>query len=329
MDRHGNAYSQDYLNQSDLSNRMASMGIGNGAPTSNLNQSNAPPSFHSHGLEVRGPGYAGNGGMPGNPLPVSAYEYMNEKSYPTPPQRFPQHQMNPMNPRGAPRSFVNGQSNIHQIRGNSGTSSPPQFVGSFDGGAGGSPGNVPPSKSTTLFVGDLSVLCDEEKLFDLFHTFGKIESIQLKKSDIDHQRAHLSYGFIKFFTHEAAATALDQLNGMPYLGRNLRVGWADDHPANHYAHTKPVINTVPPKKNNPTAQIHVTFVSKNVHQPISELDLRNIFERFGNVVDVAIKKSVFNKVSHSLSLFPLRLSFSFVHSRNWGFNLVMVLFIFH
>eukprot|EP01040_Poterioochromonas_malhamensis_P006834 gene6834-7369_t len=142
MDRHGNAYSQDYLNQSDLSNRMASMGIGNGAPTSNLNQSNAPPSFHSHGLEVRGPGYAGNGGMPGNPLPVSAYEYMNEKSYPTPPQRFPQHQMNPMNPRGAPRSFVNGQSNIHQIRGNSGTSSPPQFVGSFDGGAGGSPGGA-------------------------------------------------------------------------------------------------------------------------------------------------------------------------------------------
>ncbi len=36
----------------------------------------------------------------------------------------------------------------------------------------------------TLFLGDLSVICDEIKLYDLFSHFGVVETVQLKKSDL-------------------------------------------------------------------------------------------------------------------------------------------------
>lgn len=157
-------------------------------------------------------------------------------------------------------------------------------------------------KTTTLFVGDLPFLCDEEKLFELFHCFGAIESIRLKKSDNDPQKVHLSYGFVKFFAHEDAVRAFQEVNGMFYLGRRLRLGWADDHPSN----TKQGgIAFIPPKRNDPTAQIHVTFVSKNMSRKISELELHQVFDPYRNVVDVVVKKGDFNPVrcSHSFVFF--------------------------
>jgi hypothetical protein len=49
----------------------------------------------------------------------------------------------------------------------------------------------------------------------------------------------------------------------------------------------------------PSAQIHVSFLSKQVDVLITETTLRSLFSRFGEVVDVAIKKIQFNPVSKS------------------------------
>jgi RNA recognition motif-containing protein len=46
----------------------------------------------------------------------------------------------------------------------------------------------------------------------------------------------------------------------------------------------------------PSAQIHVSFLSKQVDVLITETTLRSLFSRFGEVVDVAIKKIQFNPV---------------------------------
>jgi hypothetical protein len=50
-----------------------------------------------------------------------------------------------------------------------------------------------------------------------------------------------------------------------------------------------------------TAQIHVSYISKQVEVVISEDTLRKIFEHFGVVVDVAIKKSQYDPVSCTCS----------------------------
>ncbi|RYG94268.1 hypothetical protein EON65_57780 [archaeon] len=45
-----------------------------------------------------------------------------------------------------------------------------------------------------------------------------------------------------------------------------------------------------------TAQIHVSFISKQIDMLISEATLRSLFGAYGEVVDVALKKSQFDKV---------------------------------
>ncbi len=147
-----------------------------------------------------------------------------------------------------------------------------------------------PLLTTTLFLGDLSVVCTEMNLRELFNKYGELERVQLKKSDRDPQRAHLGFGFVKFSTRESAERALEELNGKFFLGRALRVGWADDH--NRIG----VIKASDPKKNHQTAQLHVSFTS-HADKIVSEMDLGGVFSGFGNVVDIAIKKNVLNRVS--------------------------------
>lgn len=152
--------------------------------------------------------------------------------------------------------------------------------------------------TSSLFVGDISVNCDEERLYDLFCHYGEIESIQLKKSDRDSTRAHLGFGFIKFTNRDAAARALNDLNGFFSLGRAIRVGWAQDYdkrPQNRMQNFHQS-KSDDPKKNRQTAQIHVTFVSRELNRRVSELDLGKVFGKFGNLVDIAIKKNAINKV---------------------------------
>ncbi len=159
-------------------------------------------------------------------------------------------------------------------------------------------------QTSTLFLGDLSVNCDEERLFDLFCQFGEIETVQLKKSERDPQRTHLGFGFIKFTTREAAERALNALNGYFFLGRALRVGWAEDYDKRNHQRLKTgktsntyFPRTMDPKKNRQTAQIHVTFVSRELNKRVSEVELGDVFGRFGNLIDIAIKKNAINPVS--------------------------------
>ena len=170
-----------------------------------------------------------------------------------------------------------------------------------------------PLNTSTLFIGDLSINCDEESIYRLFSSYGEIDIIQLKRSDRDPQRVHLGFGFIKFTTTEAAERALHGLNGYFFLGRSIRVGWAEDHDSRTNRRLKgsggqPSISdlrSADPKKNRQTAQIHVTFLSSEMGRRISELELGNIFGQFGNLVDIAIKKNAINPVSClSLCLLP-------------------------
>ncbi len=152
---------------------------------------------------------------------------------------------------------------------------------------------MPDDLATTLFLGDLSVICDEIKLFESFSRFGVIESVQLRQSDHDPQRAHLGFGFIKFVTRDSAERALQEMNGYFFLGRAMRIGWALDYGKKTSQSLKDPVSD--PKKNQ-TAQIHVMFVTRELNRRVSELDIGGAFSRYGNLVDVAIKKNAINHV---------------------------------
>lgn len=179
----------------------------------------------------------------------------------------------------------------------------------------------------TLFIGDMPLLCDEERLYELFSPFGAIESIQVKK-DNQHQaqsQTHLSYGFVKFLSHEPATRALAAMNGTFVLGRRLRVSWAHDNPGLEFVPAQAIASSNPVRK---TAQIHVLFLTSIMHQTICEMDLYEVFSHFGKVVDITIKKSVLHEVIQPLlSITSLVTNFFFLSSRKNKCNQVMALFI--
>jgi RNA recognition motif-containing protein len=113
----------------------------------------------------------------------------------------------------------------------------------------------------------------------------------LKKAEGDFTKTHLSYGFIKFRTRESAELALNESNGKLFLGRNIRVGWAVDQPSR-----KTPYEIQLEKQRRATAQIHVAFSSRHPTIPVTEASLRTLFDRFGAVMDVTIKKMLFSKV---------------------------------
>jgi RNA recognition motif-containing protein len=158
---------------------------------------------------------------------------------------------------------------------------------------------------TTLFLGDLSIYCEEKDIFELARRYGPVESIQIKRTDDGQVRKpHLSYGFVKFVQPESAEAAFSSLNGVVFLGRALRIGWATN---NGFDRVIPPLAFQKP----PTAQVHITFLCPLDKYPVTEDKLRRIFEVYGKVVDVTINRAEVNKVNKvafsflSYFLFPL------------------------
>lgn len=72
----------------------------------------------------------------------------------------------------------------------------------------------------SLFLGDLSVYCTEQDIYEIFQPFGPIESIQLKRKSTSNSRP--SYGFIQYQFRESAEEALRVMNGRVVHGRAIR-----------------------------------------------------------------------------------------------------------
>lgn len=73
--------------------------------------------------------------------------------------------------------------------------------------------------SRTLFVGDLSFFCNEEDLFALFAPFGSILTVRVRRGITGESLMH---GFIAMELPEAAKTAIGSIDGMEFMGRNIR-----------------------------------------------------------------------------------------------------------
>lgn len=70
-----------------------------------------------------------------------------------------------------------------------------------------------------------------------------------------------------------------------------RLGWAQRNIGKKYQPRDPT-------ENFKTAQIHVSFISKQVDALVSEATLRSLFGMYGAVLDVTIKKSQFDQVQN-------------------------------
>lgn len=76
------------------------------------------------------------------------------------------------------------------------------------------------STTATLFVGDLSIFCSEEHLRLVFGQYGVIEEVKIIRCENTHK--NLCYGFVRLIEGQAAASAMNELNGKLLCGRPLR-----------------------------------------------------------------------------------------------------------
>lgn len=88
----------------------------------------------------------------------------------------------------------------------------------------GSPPGFDPATCRSLYVGNLHPSVTEGLLGEIFGALGQLESWKLIRDKVTGTSA--GYGFVDFSTHQAAAHALQQVNGKNIYGHEIKVNWA-------------------------------------------------------------------------------------------------------
>jgi RNA recognition motif-containing protein len=73
--------------------------------------------------------------------------------------------------------------------------------------------------SRTLFLGDLSYFCKEEDLCALFQGYGPIIAVSVRRGVSGESLMH---GFVALQTAEQARKIIIDMNGIEFMGRNLK-----------------------------------------------------------------------------------------------------------
>lgn len=129
-----------------------------------------------------------------------------------------------------------------------------------------------PSKG--VFVGDLSSFCAEKDLYDLFAPFGRISAIEIKRG---RHGDSLLHGFVEYESDQAAAAAIEAMNGYKYRGRRMRVN-------------KTNMKLPPVPEAETWVQVQVHFVTKNINMQVCEEFLEASFAHIGKILDVIVKR---------------------------------------
>lgn len=77
-------------------------------------------------------------------------------------------------------------------------------------------------KPTTycLFLGDLSLFCNEDDISATFSQFGQLADVRIKRNKTT--KRNLSYGFVEYVSMDSAVMAMNEMNGKVFCGRALR-----------------------------------------------------------------------------------------------------------
>ncbi|KAJ2228648.1 hypothetical protein IWW45_006521 [Coemansia sp. RSA 485] len=119
-----------------------------------------------------------------------------------------------------------------------------------------------------IYVGSINFELTDEHIHRVFSEFGSVCSVSMSKDPATGR--HKGFGFVEYEVPEAAALALETMNGTMLGGRQLKIGRPNNYGAS-------VAQGFPPP---PPERIYVA----NVNRAIAEDVLREIFAPFGTVV---------------------------------------------
>lgn len=137
-------------------------------------------------------------------------------------------------------------------------------------------------KFTNVYVKNLPEGFDDDKLRDLFETYGKIISAKVMSDDSGKTRG---FGFVSFEDHEAAAKAVDELQQKDIDGREIYVGRAQKK-AERQAELKDKFERM--KRDRINRYHGVNLYVKNLDEQIDDERLRKEFSQFGTITSARV-----------------------------------------
>ena len=125
-----------------------------------------------------------------------------------------------------------------------------------------------------VFIKNLDTAIDNKALHDTFAAFGNILSCKVAQDELGNSKG---YGFVHYETGEAATNAIKHVNGMLLNEKKVFVG--------HHIPRKDRDSKFDEMKANFT-NIYV----KNIQADVTDEELRELFEKFGEVTSAAIAR---------------------------------------
>merc|ERR1719180_524141 len=122
-----------------------------------------------------------------------------------------------------------------------------------------------------IYVGCINYDTKEDSIKTAFLPFGPIRSITMSWDAMTGK--HKGFAFVEFEQPEAAQLALDQMNGILVLGRNIKVGWPSQMPQ-----AQACIDEIQ-RESRDFNRIYVA----GIHKDLGDDDIRSVFSAFGQI----------------------------------------------
>ncbi|KAK4882930.1 hypothetical protein RN001_006249 [Aquatica leii] len=126
-----------------------------------------------------------------------------------------------------------------------------------------------------VFIKNLDKNIDNKALYDTFSAFGNILSCKVAMDD---RGGSKGYGFVHFETEESAKKAIDRVNGMLLNGKKVYVG-------------KFIPRVEREKQLGEKAKLFTNVYIKNFKKDVSDENLQEIFNKFGNITSCVVMKN--------------------------------------
>ncbi|KAJ4414457.1 Protein phosphatase PP2A regulatory subunit B [Neurospora sp. IMI 360204] len=137
---------------------------------------------------------------------------------------------------------------------------------------------------TNVYVKNINNEVTDEEFRELFAKFGEVTSSSLAR---DQEGKSRGFGFVNFTTHEAAAAAVDELNGNDFRGQDLYVGRAQKKHEREEELRKSYEAARLEKANKYQG---VNLYIKNLGDDVDDEKLRAMFSEYGPITSAKVMR---------------------------------------
>ncbi|KAI0142705.1 polyadenylate binding protein [Xylariaceae sp. FL1272] len=137
---------------------------------------------------------------------------------------------------------------------------------------------------TNVYVKNIQPDATDDDFHKLFEKFGDVTSSSLAR---DSEGKSRGFGFVNFTTHEAAAQAVEELNGKDFQGQDLYVGRAQKK---HEREEELRKSYEAARQEKATKYQGVNLYIKNLDDDVDDAQLRELFSKFGPISSAKVMR---------------------------------------